>query len=145
MAVPKIIYNAGAGNVTVTFSRGPQGFQAWPKAVGHTNVATSGLTESVQERVEIHVSFNMQHVRIDDDYVAWSAFIAWALPGGQFKFYPDSTQATYYNCVMEGDEAQFPWKAPRVYSGAFHFRILPDSAAPSNAGEVMRKYYGYTS
>lgn len=144
MATPKIIYDAGAGAVTLTFARGPQGFRCTSKATVHDNQATSGIRERVMERVELVLSFTMGHLRVDDDLDDWSTFMAWALVGESFQFFPDSAQATYYN-VVSADEGFDPARvAPGVYSASFVWLIVPDVvSAAATTGSVMRQFYGY--
>ena len=53
MAFPKIVYNPGTGSVTLQFLRGPRKVPAYfQAATRHDNVASSGVRESVLERVD---------------------------------------------------------------------------------------------
>ncbi len=142
MALPKIVYDAGAGAVTLQCVRGPAGFGCWAKARVHDNVATSGLRERVFEETDLFISFTMPALRVGEDYGAWAAFAAWAMQGGQFEFYPDGAQAEKHHCVDEGDGWETTRVGPGVYSAAFSWRIVPDALAPADAGEVMERFYG---
>jgi len=143
MGLPKVSYDAGAGNVTLQFVRGPQGFKCQAKAIAHDNEATSGIRERVVERTELLLTFSMLALRVDGDLPAWATFMTWALQGGTFAFSPDSDLTDYYNCVSEDEEFSPELRGPGVYSAAFVWRIVPDALAPAGPGVVLRRFYGY--
>jgi hypothetical protein len=103
------------------------------------------VRERVVENLDILISFDMTHLIIDDDMPAWMSFMAFALAGGGFQFYPCSALTDYYNCVEELGEWKPKLTAPKKYSASFRFRILQDSQAPSDPGKVLRRFYGLTS
>lgn len=143
MSLPKIIYNAGAGNVTLQCVRGPRDFRCGYKTRAHDNLATSGLRERVFEANDILISFVMEQMAVTSDLPSWTAFAQWALSGGAFKFYPDAALSDYYNCVSDDDGFEPARTGPGRYSAAFHFRIVPDGQAPDGGpGEVLERFYG---
>jgi hypothetical protein len=143
MPFPEITYPSGGGTLALTFTRGPQNFlPQWAPRV-HDNLSTSGAArERVVENLDILISFEMQHHIIDDDMPNWQAFIAFALAGGEFKFYPCSSLGDYYNCVEESAKCEMKYTAPKKYSSSYVFRIINDSQAPSDPGKVLRRFYG---
>jgi len=143
MGLPKVTYDAGAGNVSLQFVRGPQGFKCQAKAIVHDNEATSGIRERVVERTELLLTFSMLALRVDGDLPAWATFMTWALQGGTFAFSPDSDLTDYYNCVSEDEEFSPELRGPGVYSAAFVWRIVPDALAPAGPGVVLRRFYGH--
>jgi hypothetical protein len=142
MGLPKIIYDAGSGDVTVQFVRGPQNFRCYWKSRVHDNVATSGLRERVTEGHDMMIAFEMRHIRISDDFDDWSAFMLWALDGGEFEFYPDGEETDYYHLVSDDEGWEPTRNAPAQYAAAFRFRVVPDEQAPADVNEVMERFYG---
>jgi hypothetical protein len=117
MAFPKIVYNPGTGNVTLPFLRGarkvPASFQA---ATRHDNIASSGVRESVVERVDSFLEFEMEYVALGTDVQAWAAFMAYALQGGSFAYHPDASQAASTNYWLEDTTFNAAYKAPGQYT-----------------------------
>ncbi len=143
MSLPKIVYNPGGGDVTLQFLRGPQDFKCFYRSRVHDNLATGGLRERVVEANDMLITFGMGAMRITDDLDDWAAFMAWALAGGQFSFWPDAALATdYYHCVSDDEGFEYSRNAPGQYGAAFRWRIVPDSQAPANPGVVMKRFYG---
>jgi hypothetical protein len=144
MPFPKVVYNPGSGDVTLTFQRGPNAFHCYYHAVRHDNVATSGLKESVLERLEMLIEFSMPALTISDatDYPAWAALMKFALTGAAFKFFPNATLTEYYNCTSE-DEDWDPQRAgPGKYTVACKWKIVPDASAPADPSVVIKRFYG---
>lgn len=145
MSLPKVIYDPGSGNVTLLFLRGPRQFACFYSARVHDNLATGGLRERVVEAKDILITFEMPAIRVTDDYDDWATFMDWALAGGQFSFYPDaSLTSDYYHCVSDDTGFEYARNAPGQYAAAFRWRIVPDSQAPDDPGEVMKRFYGIT-
>ena len=142
MALPKIVYDAGAGNVTLQFVRGPQRFQCGYQTRAHDNLATSGIRERVLEGNDILIAFGMVHMRVEGDLPEWSAFMKWALGGGQFDFYPDADLPDYYHCVSDDEGFAPQWTAPGQYGAEFRLRVVPDGQAPADPSEVIQRFYG---
>jgi hypothetical protein len=145
MSLPKIIY--GSTPTTLQCQKGPAGFICYDRPVTHDNVATSGLAERVIERVDTFIAFRMPALKVnggaqEDDLEAWGTFARWAMAGGEFEFYPQGNQATYYHCKYEGEEFRLERQGPAVYSADFVFRIVPDGQAPAGIGTVYELFYG---
>ena len=141
MSLPKIVYGS---SVTLQCARGPVGFECFYQARVHDNLSTSGkVRERVMENADMLIAFDMPNMLVSDDYPTWATFMATALTGASFKFYPNAALSDYYNCV---DESNGEWKAarngPGKYAASFLFRILQDAQAPSDPGVVMKRFYG---
>lgn len=105
MAYPKIIYNA----TTLTFSLPPvmQSVEEERQAVRHDSVSSSGVRQSIVERVDYFLTLQMDWVPLDADLAAWAAFIDFAILGNSFDYYPDADDAlTFSTYLLEDDD----WK-----------------------------------
>lgn len=134
MSLPKVVYNPGSGNVTLTFVRGPRQFTCYYSARVHDNLATGGLRERVVEAKDILIEFEMPALRLTDDFDDWASFMDHALAGNQFTFYPDASLATYYHCVSDDTEFKYSRVAPGQYAAEFQWRVVPDADAPDDPG-----------
>lgn len=123
MANPQIIYDPGTGPVTLAFIYPPRNVAAYNSvATRHDNVASSGVRESILERIDNFLEFDMQSVLPGSDVMAWNGFIQYALTGGQFAYYPDSSQSTFTNYWLEQTTWNAAYKAPGLYSFKMKFR-----------------------
>jgi hypothetical protein len=140
----QIVYHPASTDVTLAFARGPVNLEAYWDVRCHDNLATSGAArERVMENPDILIGFEMPHMLVADDLVGWAAFEAWALAGGQFKFYPCSTLTSdYYNCVLEDTKWAPKRNAPRKYGFTVVIRILQDGQAPAGPDVVLQRYHG---
>lgn len=145
MAV-KIVYNAGAGNVTLTLKRGPLNFRPYWDGRLHDNLGTDGSKrERVIENLDILISFEMPHLLLQDDMTAWASFEAFALPGGGFQLYPSDQLTEKYNCVLEDSKFEMTRNAPQKYGAPVVIRILQDAQAPADPAQVLRRFYGISA
>jgi hypothetical protein len=123
MAYPQIIYDPGTGPVTLQFQRPPRKVPAYEfKATRHDNIASSGARESVLERIDTFLTFEMEWVALGGDVQAWSAFMLYALTGGQFAYYPDASQQQYTNYWLEDSNWSADYKSPSQYTFKLKFR-----------------------
>jgi len=147
LSLPKLTYTPSGGALTtVQFVRGPVNFMPYWDGRVHDNLSTSGLVrERVVENLDILMSFEMPHMIADQDMPGWAPFLAFALAGGTFQFFPNAALTDNYNCVIEDPKWSPKWNAPKKYSSAIVFRILNDSQCPSDPGVVLRRFYGVTT
>jgi hypothetical protein len=123
MAYPQIIYNPGTGPVTVQFQRPARQLPAYDyKATRHDNIASSGVRESVLERVDSFLTFEMEWVGIGSDVATWNSFMTFALSGGQFSFYPDASLPAFTNYWLEDTDWVAAYKSPGQYTFKLKFR-----------------------
>ena len=146
IGLPQITYTPVSTLVTLSFQRGPQDFRCPYSGRVHDNLSTAGWRERVVEALDTLISFNMSNMSEWDqtDLSAWYTFMAWALGGGQFNFYPNISIATeYYHCVCENTDFEPVRVGPGYYKTSFKLRVVPDSQAPAGGpGQVMRRFYG---
>jgi hypothetical protein len=144
---PQIVYTPSGGSATtITFTRGPQNLKPYFNGRVHDNLSTSGKSrERVVENLDILIAFEMQHQVADGDMPGWAAFLAFALAGGTFSFYPNQGLPDNYNCVLENANWEPKWNAPKKYASTYTFRVLQDSQAPSDPGVILRRLYGVTT
>lgn len=142
MALPKVIYNTGAGgDVTLQFAGGPQDFTprwAWR---GARNVATSGLVESVEQGRDILIGFAMPAMTLTE-VASWAALMGWMLGGGQADLYPDASLSEHYHVVSEDQGFEPKRVGPGRYAASFAWRIVPDDHAPAGPDVVLKRFYG---
>ncbi len=120
MANPKIVYDPGTGPTTLTFQRPPRFVPAYyTAAVRHDNVASSGVRESIYERADQFLEFEMEWVASGTDVTNWNSFMVYALKGGQFSYYPDSALTTFTSYWLEDAE----WIPKYKSLGQYTFRM----------------------
>ena len=123
MANPAIVYPLGTGSGTLFFQRPPTKVPAFScLAVRHDNVASSGVRESVLERIDNFLDLDLEWVGIGSDVQAWAQFMSYALQGGVFAYYPDSSQSTFTNYWLEDTNWTAAYKAAGQYSFHLKFR-----------------------
>ncbi len=123
MSNPQIIYDPGTGPVTLAFAYPPRKV-AWCNSVAtrRDNVASSGVRESILERVDNFLEIEMESALAGSDVTAWDWFMRYALTGGQFAYYPDSSQPGFTNYWLEQTTWNAAYKAPGMYSFKLKFR-----------------------
>lgn len=113
MAYPKIIYNP-VTPTTLTFTFPPVSKPMADDRIAQRTDSTtlSGLRQSVFERTDTMKVLQMDNVPIED-MDDWAAFIDWAVQGGEFDYYPDSSSSTH--TVYTLDDVK--WQPKRNISG----------------------------
>jgi hypothetical protein len=90
-------------------------------AVRHDNVASSGVRESVLERIDNYLDLDLEWVGIGGDIAAWAQFMSYALQGGAFAYYPDGSLPGFNNFWLEDTNWTAAYKAAGQYS--FHLKL----------------------
>lgn len=118
MAYPKITYTQGGTAQTLNFKRTPpRNLPAFVmQAVRHDNVASSGVREAVLERIDNFLEFSLEWIDAGADVAAWNAFLQFALAGGQFSYYPDSSLFTFTNYWLEDTSQVAEHRSPGEYT-----------------------------
>src|SRR5437879_9075819 len=126
MANPQIIYTpAGGTQQTLSFASPPQQQPGYLKtAIRHDNVSTSGVRESVLERIDQFAELNMEWIRSGDDLANWASFLDCVLTGAPFAYYPDAAVNSYTNYLLEDSNATLTYKGPGVYSLKLKLRVM---------------------
>ena len=123
MAYPQITYYSGSMLVTLPFTYPPRNVAAYNSvATRHDNISSSGVRESILERIDNFLEIEMQTVLAGADVAIWNAFMQYALQGGQFSFYPDASQAAFTNYWLDDTTWKAGYKAPGLYSFKMKFR-----------------------
>lgn len=125
MAFPQIVYTpAGStASVTLAFVHPPRQVPAYSeKAVRHDNISTAGIRESVLERIDNFLNFEMPFVSSGADVAAWAAFMAYALTGGAFQYFPDASLTAFTNYTLEDTDWEAAYKSVGLFSFALKFR-----------------------
>jgi hypothetical protein len=123
MSYPQITYFSGSTLVTLPFTYPPRNVAAYNSvATRHDNVSSSGVRESILERIDNFLEIEMQAVLAATDVTVWNAFMQYALQGGQFSYYPDASQTAYTNYWLEDTTWKAGYKAPGIYSFKLKFR-----------------------
>ncbi len=123
MANPKIVYDPGTGPTTLSFQRAPRLVPAYQLVTERKdNVAASGVRESIFVRADTFLEFEMEWVASGADVQAWSSFMNYALKGGSFSYYPDSSQTAFTNYWLEDTTWTAEYKVPGQYRFKLKFR-----------------------
>jgi hypothetical protein len=123
MANPAIAYPFGSDTTTLLFQRPPRRVPAYSAvAVRHDNVASSGVRESVLERIDNYLDLDLEWVGLGSDVQAWAQFMSYALQGGVFAYYPDSSQDGFSNYWLEDTNWTAAYKAAGQYGFHLKFR-----------------------
>jgi len=117
MAYPKIVYTSVGGTTTLNFTYPPRRVPAYVyEATRHDNVSSAGVRESLVERLDQFTTLEMDWVLSGADVTAWSSFMQYAMTGGPFSYYPDSSQAAFTNYWLEDTNWNAAYKAPGKYT-----------------------------
>ena len=120
MSNPQIIYDPGTGPVALLFQRQPRRVPAYSfAATRHDNLSSSGVRESIVERIDQFLEFEMEYVGLASDIQNWSSFMLWALRGGQFAYYPDGSETAFTNYWLEDTD----WRADYRFAGQYGFKV----------------------
>lgn len=123
LALPKIVYPSGGG-ATLNFIRQPIEVSAFEyEEVRHDNLSSAGVRESVSERIDQFYTFTMPWQTIGADINAWATFMAYALQGGPFDYYPDATINVSYVYLLDDTNWTAAYRSLGLYSFKFRMRL----------------------
>lgn len=129
---PKFAYFNGSTIVDFTPTRPavkktPQGIGPL-SAVRHDSITTSGIKQSVVERVDEFLELPFESVP-QSDLASWKAFMSIALTGAQFTYYPDSTDpATYFDYTLENTDWRPKWSSYKNFGFTLMLRLWHGTA-----------------
>ena len=93
-------------------------------ATRHDSITTSGLQQSVTERVDRVFDLEFPFVP-QSDLAGWDAFITWAIQGQQFNYIPDSTNTgTFVTCFLMSTEVPYKRVGYQLYSVSLKLRVV---------------------
>jgi hypothetical protein len=123
MSYPQITYPYNGATAALSFLLPPTRVPAYSaRAVRHDNIASSGVRESILERVDNFLDLDMEYVGIGADVAAWAQFMGYALGGGAFAYYPDASQSAFTNYWLEDTDWTAAYKMPGQYTFHLKFR-----------------------
>jgi len=122
MAFPKIVY--GSGPSTLQFMRPARKVPyAWQTSQRTDTISTAGVKQSILKRIDNFIEFEMEWIGNNAaEAAAWATFMAYALTGQAFYFYPDASQGANTQYTLEETDFNLAWKAPGQYSYKMKFR-----------------------
>lgn len=123
MAYPQITYYSGSTLVTLPFTYPPRNVAAYNSvATRHDNISSSGVRESILERIDNFLEIEMETVLSGADVQNWNEFMQYALEGNQFSYYPDASLGSYVNYWLDDSSWNAAYRAPGLYSFKLKFR-----------------------
>jgi hypothetical protein len=106
----KIVYPSAsvqAGGTVLNFVYSGCNVSAYiPEEVREDDYSDYGDHQSVLERIDLFLEFDVPWIRAGQDLTNWTNFLNWAAQGGNFDFYPDkdSSICTVYHLVSKGNK-----------------------------------------
>src|SRR3954463_6820855 len=102
--IPKIVYNPGTGNVTLspTYANVKKPLLDDFEAVRHDSITSSGVRQSMTERVDRIRPVTFESVPWAD-LPDWVDFLSYAIEGGPFDYYPDATLSAFQTFELVDD------------------------------------------
>ena len=122
--VPTFSYNGNTWTPTYP-AKGKQPIATLgQEAVRHDSITSSGLQQSITERVDR--VFDLDFVMVpQSDLADWDAFISWAILGNQFQYAPDSTDlSTYVTCYLTSTSVPYKWVDFQLFSISLKLRVV---------------------
>ncbi len=114
--VPLAFYN-------LFFQRPPRMVPAYSiEATRLDNTAWSGVRESIFGRSDQYFPFDMEYVAIGGDVQSWAAFVAQAIQGVPFAYYPDYTVNSFTAYTLEDTNWVATYRHPGTYNFKMRFR-----------------------
>jgi hypothetical protein len=123
--VPQFTYSSGTTFVPTYAPRKKQPIATLgQEAIRHDSITTSGLQQSVLERVDRVFDLDFPFVP-ESDLASWDAFISWAIAGNQFQYAPDATApGTYVTCYMTSTSVPYGWVGVKTFSVSIKCRVV---------------------
>jgi hypothetical protein len=103
--IPKVVYDPGSGPVTLNFTY-PDTQKPMTdllEAVRHDSFSSSGVRQSMLERVDVVKTFQLESIPWAD-VPALATFVNFAIQGGNFKFFPDATLSAFQTWELVDDK-----------------------------------------
>lgn len=124
MVLPQITYTDSVGLVNFVPQYPPKGKLAVDalEATRHDSITSAGQKQSVVEHVDNMNAFDFPFVPASD-VASWQRFMSFALGGGLFTWYPDSTNLNAFEQYTIEDMGWTPkFASPGWYTFSFKVR-----------------------
>ena len=127
---PKIVYNAGAGPVTVapTYPDVSKPYMDPIEATRHDSFASSGIRQTMTERVD-----TIRNIVFDSvpwsDLPMWAAWALYAVQGGSFQYYPDASATAFQTFELMDNKVTPQFVCRGLSKLAFKIRLVPGGAS----------------
>lgn len=121
--VPQFVYNGNTWTPTYpATNREPQATLGLD-GVTHSSITSSGLQQTVNERVDQVTTLDFPAVP-QSDLANWQAFLLWACAGKPFTYAEDSTQpGTLINCLLTEYTVPFKRVGFELFSLTLKIRV----------------------
>lgn len=121
--LPKIVYPTGGGT-TLSFVNPPRNtpYKEY-SAIRFDNYSSAGVRESIYQRLDEFLSFDMDYVKLGTDIGNWAAFMDYALTGAPFDFYPSAILSDFVTYVLEDTTWTANYKRLAMYGFKVKFRL----------------------
>jgi hypothetical protein len=128
--IPQIAYDAGLGLTFLNFTYPDvQKPMADPlDALRHDSITSSGLRQTVTERVDTLKDVNLENIPWVD-LPALATFMNYAIGGGSFRYYPDVTASAYDTWELVDTKFDPKWNARGLSKCTLKLRRVPGGAS----------------
>src|SRR5438270_14004543 len=129
LLIPKIVYDAGAGPVTVapTYPDVSKPVMDPIEAVRHDSFTSAGGRQTQTERVD-----TVRNIVFDsvpwEDLPMWAAWAAFAVLGGSFQWYRDAAATAFETWELVDDKVTPQFVCRGLAKLAFKIRKVPGGA-----------------
>lgn len=122
--VPQFTYNGNTFVPTYAATNKEPIGTLGQSAIRHDSITTSGLQQSILERIDRIFPLNFPVVP-EADLAAWDAFLTWALAGNQWQYAPDSTvPLTYVTCYVTNMAVPYKRVGYKLFSISLNCRVV---------------------
>ena len=124
--IPRIIYDPGTGTTTVspTYPNIQKPYMDNFEATRHDSTTSDGTRQSMLERVDRIRPINFESVPWTD-LPMWEAFFSYAIQGGNFQYYPDSTATAFQTWQLVDDKITPTFVAIGLSKFVMNMRLVP--------------------
>jgi hypothetical protein len=95
-----------------------------PDEQSDTDYSSYGDDQTVLERIDHFIEFDMPQIALGADTENWKAFLDWAAGGGHFDYYSDQASASFTTChlVSKGNRVAYKYPGMNKLNQAVRFR-----------------------
>ena len=128
--IPKFVYDPGTGAVTFipTYANMQKPQLDDFQAVRHDSITSSGIRQSMLERIDRIKPINFEFIPWSD-LPSWEAFLSYAMTGGDFSYFPDSTLTGFATWEIVDDSVSPTFVCIGQSKISFSMRLVPGGAS----------------